>query len=875
MSASHTWNMALVGPVEEWMFEADAVEFLRGWLPPGPWHLISLMDGPPRFASFARGQEREANDWIQRENADRNIYFAPNPLLREPANGKAKKEDIALIVALHVDIDPAPDADWQAERQRILALLTDNLPEGVPPPSVIVDSGGGYQAFWMLRQPVEVGGDVAKAAAVERHTRWLEERFGADHCHNVDRIMRLPGTINHPNAKKIAVGRVDAPARVIDWNDTEFDLSDFGEVEAVRTPSQSEEAADFPLNHAAVPDLSVLPISVHPRTIDTIKNGHKPGADRSKDVYRVTMDLLQNRVAPETVFAILTDEAWPIHESIAEKGDRDAIVTIKRCMKTIAGEVAARAQTLPTGALLPAVFADEAPSPAPTRVSIDDTVDVSPGKEDEALERIHEILAAKDVPLFQRGGELVTPIVLSSDQVDNDTGITRHTGSLILHRPPSAGLLSILVKHCRFERYAGEEKGMVRAAAPKTIAEMFAQGRERWSRLRTLDGIASVPLFRSDGTILQKPGYDPHTRLWFHPGGCRFDPVPENPTREDALRALAVLWRPFSKYPIQNPACRAALLSDLLSVFVAPIVDAVPGLGITAAAPGFGKTKIAESIGALAMGCKVATVNQASSEEEMNKILDSMLLAGDQVLCITNVENSIGGPRLCSIITGASYKPRVLGKSSTPNIASKVMLIFDGNNLAFRADITRRVLLTEIRDDEVEVPQSREFAFDPVDLTLQTRPAMVAAGLTILRAWHVAGRPKPDGHKPLGSFEGWEPVRLALLWIGEADPVDTMDLIQEDDPEREASRALLDLLMQAKGRETFRASDLQSKCGIRGSRTALGDALLGAEDWNAKSVGQALHSLQGRWIDGVRLVRVKNDTARGHIYRVEVREDRA
>jgi putative DNA primase/helicase len=55
--------------------------------------------------------------------------------------------------------------------------------------------------------------------------------------------------------------------------------------------------------------------------------------------------------------------------------------------------------------------------------------------------------------------------------------------------------------------------------------------------------------------------------------------------------------------------------------------------------------------------------------------------------------------------------------------------------------------------------------------------------LTILRAYHVPGRPgRPT---PLGSFEAWSDlVRGALLWLGCDDPVDGMDSVRESDPRR-------------------------------------------------------------------------------------------
>jgi len=55
--------------------------------------------------------------------------------------------------------------------------------------------------------------------------------------------------------------------------------------------------------------------------------------------------------------------------------------------------------------------------------------------------------------------------------------------------------------------------------------------------------------------------------------------------------------------------------------------------------------------------------------------------------------------------------------------------------------------------------------------------------LIVVRAYFVAGR--PDQAPKLASFEAWsDTVRSALIWLGEADPVDTMEVARADDPER-------------------------------------------------------------------------------------------
>jgi hypothetical protein len=65
------------------------------------------------------------------------------------------------VVYLHTDIDPRAGEDIDAERQRALGLLRN--PPGLLQPTCIIDSGGGYQGFWQLREPITTDCELAKA----------------------------------------------------------------------------------------------------------------------------------------------------------------------------------------------------------------------------------------------------------------------------------------------------------------------------------------------------------------------------------------------------------------------------------------------------------------------------------------------------------------------------------------------------------------------------------------------------------------------------------------------------------------------------------------------------------------------------------------
>jgi hypothetical protein len=176
-----------------------ADDFLAGMHCNRPFHLVAIGEGQrPVARTFDNCPSNEVTNWIAQQNdRERNIYWHVAELDAGVRDRKAKKNDVARVHMLHVDVDDPSEA--------VLEKLTSFEPK----PTAIIFSGGGFQAFWRLKVPTE---DLAKAEAANK---WLAEKFGGDHCHNVDRIMRVPGTINWPTAKKREAGRTPVMAHVL------------------------------------------------------------------------------------------------------------------------------------------------------------------------------------------------------------------------------------------------------------------------------------------------------------------------------------------------------------------------------------------------------------------------------------------------------------------------------------------------------------------------------------------------------------------------------------------------------------------------------------------------------------------------------------
>lgn len=331
-----------------------SADFLKKWKKSGPWVLTSIQTDRKAIstATFRPEDEEKMLEWLEKYNGQRNIYFHVNSVMRD-LTSKALKEDIRSADWLHIDIDPQPGEDIKVERERALSLLTDKLPKGIPSPTVVIFSGGGYQGFWRLKESVAIDGDTKKAEDFELYNKRLEQIFGGDHCHNVDRIMRLPGTINIPDAKKKKAGRTEELAVCFQFTDKSYDLSEFKKAQSVQIDggvgnqggdSGGGYTVSVPGNVARIIDLSELDewnvpdrlkvIIVQGRHPDHPKEGDN---SRSAWLFDCICHLFRCNVPDEIVYSIITDPEWGISESVRESknSERYAIRQMTRAKEHV------------------------------------------------------------------------------------------------------------------------------------------------------------------------------------------------------------------------------------------------------------------------------------------------------------------------------------------------------------------------------------------------------------------------------------------------------------------------------------------------------------------------------------------------------------
>lgn len=241
----------------------------------------------------------------------KDAYFGVLPR----ASMDAHRSAVTQARTLWVDID----AKDRSKEECIRALYTGR----VPSPSYVVSSGGGVHAYWLLEETVRDIGHL------EDCCYGLASAVGGDHCHNADRILRVPGTYNFKdpsNPRKV---------EVITATDMRYPLAAFdrfaavGRAHRLATPDLEE------LNPTPVPP-ELLRDRLPEFIVEYVLYGlsadiHNTfGGDRSRLDFYIITKLLRNDFTAQEVAGILTDSAYGISEKTLSKRGRGRATYIAR-----------------------------------------------------------------------------------------------------------------------------------------------------------------------------------------------------------------------------------------------------------------------------------------------------------------------------------------------------------------------------------------------------------------------------------------------------------------------------------------------------------------------------------------------------------------
>jgi hypothetical protein len=322
---------------------------------------------------------------------------------------------------------------------------------------------------------------------------------------------------------------------------------------------------------------------------------------------------------------------------------------------------------------------------------------------------------------------------------------------------------------CNFIR-ASSKNGVLPISPPvDVVRDCLSLG--DW-QFPALLGITETPVMRPDGTVFSQPGYDHLTKLYYYPSPkLVLPPISDKPTTEDVEVAIELVMEPLADFPFDGDASLANAMGTLFTPILRPMIDGpVPLALFDKPQQGTGASLLAEVISIIATGRAAAMMTAQKDDEGWRKAITSLLLKGQLVATIDNIEYDLSAPSLAAILTATTYQDRILGKSEIVQLANRTTWLATGNNIRLRGDLPRRCIWVRM-DAKMARPWLRDkgkFKHPQLsDWVFKNRGAILSAILTIARAWVMAGMPESQGITMLGGYESYcQVIGGVLAFIG-------------------------------------------------------------------------------------------------------------
>jgi hypothetical protein len=473
----------------------------------------------------------------------------------------------------------------------------------------------------------------------------------------------------------------------------------------------------------------------------------------------------------------------------------------------------------------PPIAEDNSPAAANS-----DLVDVVPPEVGAARPMVR-ISGAEFSNIIKQLEEILNPYVytqgarLVRTSEAHDDGAIQRSADAVMLIPATPGWARIRFGElCDFVKYNVREGEWVPVAPSAEHIGTFMD-RGGWTTLRPLDAIARSPFLRLDGSICDTPGYDAMSRTLYVPS-ITFPPIPESPTRDDALAALERLREPFNEFPWKEAASESAFISHILAEAARLAMERCPMYFYDAPMQGTGKSTLQEMAARIVHGTEPAMRPWVADEDELRKSIYACLMAGDRSIWFDNVPDGVKvrSPTLSAFITSSVWKDRKLGESVTSAIPNKTVLVASGNNMTPVSDLARRSIVVRL-DANTENLRERVFRIpNPRRYVMERRAQMLVDALTIIRAYLSAENYTMPVALP--SFESWSKLaREPLLWLGMSDPVVTQ--LNETDDETRNVGPIFERLAANFGDRTFTAGDMARVVGgLTDENNEMSDSLM-------------------------------------------------
>ena len=451
---------------------------------------------------------------------------------------------------------------------------------------------------------------------------------------------------------------------------------------------------------------------------------------------------------------------------------------------------------------------------------------------------------------YQRGGLIVTVVT--------DPG-TRETRVQEISAP---ALVRALAGAATWERFDARAADWVRTDPPARHAAVLFDSTS-YNHLPVLSGLTRQPYLRPDGSLMTAAGYDSASGM-FGVFDAREFAIPDTPSLADAKAALALLQDLLAEFSFTSETDLAAALSALLTAAIRPSLPNAPMFHARAHMVGSGKSYLCELITAFATPQRGTPTTFPADDEECRKLLLAELLRAPAVIEFDNLTSDLVAHKsLCTALTSEHLSGRILGVSKTATVSTRTLFLSSGNNVGPVQDMTRRCITIRM-DPGCEIPAARSFRRpELVREVLRDRGRYVAAALTVVRAWIVAGRSNTECKSMAGYGEWSDLCRQPLLWLGLADATESVFEAMAEDPDRETLGRLLTTWQSAFGRTAAMVRDAVRISAFGDEHAELREVLRDIADErgeiNRRRLGWWIRRHAGRIVDGRRFVRASGN----------------
>jgi putative DNA primase/helicase len=703
-----------------------------------------------------------------------NVYIEPRTVrsdLRGPTRGKLADTEFVFALVVDADHDKGKGGAITAR------------------PSITIETSPGNFHYWYLferpvsaKQAKEIGDAIRIASGADGDTGVVTQPY------------RVAGTPNFPSKTKQARGRtLTEPTRLVEcserlWNPDELRA-------AFANATYAPHRAGAPLASTA-PDEASLPAEL---MHDIRDGGVSQGADKSRSglFHRVVAELKKRKWTVEQIHALFERYPGGVGAKYATRLREEVERSYKKvengngATPATPGSTGGGGGSSPPPPSPPPPSGASAPPPPPGAASgasaqarVLPTIRLTAGQLPRSVKEAERAVLASGAPVFARAGSLVRPV---SETVDAAGGGKAKVTYLRAFTPDS--FVVTLAESAIFQRYDGRRRAWVDIDPPPALVRAVLSNDGKWA-FPKVAGVIMTPTLRPDGSLIDTPGYDPSTELYLS-GTLQLPPISPQPTRGEALDALATLKDLFSEFPFKTALDCSVAVAALLSALLRGSMPTAPIVLVTANESSTGKSFLVNTIAAVVTGRRCPASLPGRTREETEKVVGAIVLSGAQIMLLDNLTQDISDETLCIASEQAVVRVRILGRSEAPDCECRMAMFATGNNVGFRSDMVRRGLVCEL-ETGVERPERRAFKHNPLRRISADRGKFVAAALTIVLAHIAAGAPQTL--TPLASYEEWSArVREPLVWLGEPDPVDSQEKSRAEDQDRNDIRELFTL----------------------------------------------------------------------------------